>query len=161
MSDTQKRGPGRPKGTRNKPGAKAGRPRKDAMKIVGPNHHTTLPTQNAGMHHIFWSRDLFSHCFWFSVVCSCRHQFQLNISSASVIWWAVSRSLFCFHSYRQILDLIYSSESGTAVLPKSRPRQTTLTFSQGHLNIVKSTLGLRVGEFFFIVKHCIYLSHVY
>ena len=76
----------------------------------------------------------------------------------------MSRSLFCFHSYRQILDasnLIYSSESGTAVLPKSRPRQTTLTFSQGHLNIVKSTLGLRVGEFFFysqalhILKPCV------
>ena len=67
MSDTQKRGPGRPKGTRNKPGAKAGRPRKDAMKTMGPNLHDTttssLPSQNAGMHHIFEVEILFFTLF--------------------------------------------------------------------------------------------------
>ena len=53
MSNTQKRGPGRPKGTKNQPGAKAGRPRKDAVKAKGLNPHTTLPSQNAGMYDIF------------------------------------------------------------------------------------------------------------
>ena len=33
MTDLQKRGPGRPKGTKNKPGARAGRPRNDAQKV--------------------------------------------------------------------------------------------------------------------------------
>ena len=46
----------------------------------------------------------------------------------------------------EILDA--SSGLGTTVLPTNRPRQTTLTFSQGHLNIVKSTPQLRAGEFF-------------
>jgi hypothetical protein len=41
---------------------------------------------------------------------------------------------------------IYSSK--TAVLPTSRPRQTTLLFSQGHLNIVKSSPTPRLGEHF-------------
>jgi hypothetical protein len=63
MSDTQKRGPGRPKGTKNKPGAKAGRPRKHAMKTMGLNPHTTLPSQNAGMHHIFEVEVLFFSLF--------------------------------------------------------------------------------------------------
>jgi hypothetical protein len=31
MTDLQRRGPGRPKGTKNKPDAKAGRPRKDTQ----------------------------------------------------------------------------------------------------------------------------------
>ena len=53
MSNTQKRGPGRPKGMKNQPGAKAGHPRKDAVKAKGPNPHKTLPSQNAGMHDIF------------------------------------------------------------------------------------------------------------
>ena len=53
MSDTQKRGPSRPNGTKNKPGAKAGRPRKDAMTAMGPDPHTTLPSQNAGMCYIY------------------------------------------------------------------------------------------------------------
>jgi hypothetical protein len=84
MSDTQKRGPGRPKGTKNKPGAKAGRPRKDALKNTVSNPHTTLPSQNAGMRHIFEVKILFSHCFLFSFIC--RHQFQLKVSSATIIW---------------------------------------------------------------------------
>lgn len=73
MSDTQKRGPGRPKGTKNKPGAKAGRPRKDAM---GSNPRTILP-RDAGMHHtILASRDLFHrHFVGFSSICSCHRQF--------------------------------------------------------------------------------------
>ena len=35
MSDTQKHGPGRPKGTKNRPGAKAGHSCKDAVKTTG------------------------------------------------------------------------------------------------------------------------------
>jgi hypothetical protein len=56
MSGTQKRGPGRPKGTKNKPGAKAGRPRKDTVKTTDmgseSSPHKTLPTQDAGIHLI-------------------------------------------------------------------------------------------------------------
>ena len=33
MEILQNRGPGRPKGTKNKPGARAGRPRKDTQKF--------------------------------------------------------------------------------------------------------------------------------
>jgi hypothetical protein len=58
MSDIQKRGPGRPKGTKNKPGAKAGRPRKDAMKTMGSKSHT-ISAQDAGMHHILEVEILF------------------------------------------------------------------------------------------------------
>ena len=66
MSDTQKRGPGRPKGTKNKPGAKAGRPCKVAMKnmkTIGTNPQTILPSQNAGMYHIFQVDILFFTLF--------------------------------------------------------------------------------------------------
>jgi hypothetical protein len=61
MSDTQKRGPGRPKGTRNKPGAKAGRPRKDAVKTsgMGLSPHTIFPP--AGMNHFLEVRYYFFH----------------------------------------------------------------------------------------------------
>jgi hypothetical protein len=65
MSDTQKRGPGQPRGTKNKPGAKAGRPRKDAMKSMGANPHMTLPSQNAGMRYIFRVEILFFTFFAF------------------------------------------------------------------------------------------------
>ena len=34
--------PVNPKETKSKPGAKAGRPRKDALKTMGPNPHKTL-----------------------------------------------------------------------------------------------------------------------
>jgi hypothetical protein len=61
MSDTQKRGPGRPKGTKNKPGAKAGRPRKDAMKTTDSNPHTPILLQDAGMHRILKVAFLFFH----------------------------------------------------------------------------------------------------
>jgi hypothetical protein len=66
MSDTQKRGPGRPKGTKNKPGAKAGRPRKDAVKTmpVGSNPPILLQDSDAGMHRIFEElRSCFSRTF--------------------------------------------------------------------------------------------------
>jgi hypothetical protein len=56
MSGTQNRGPGRPKGTKNKPGAKAGRPRKDTVKTTGigseSSPHKTLQAQDAGIHFI-------------------------------------------------------------------------------------------------------------
>ena len=64
MSGTQKRGPGRPKGTKNKPGAKAGRPRKDAFNTMGSNPHmTNFRAQNAGMYHIFEVDILFFKLF--------------------------------------------------------------------------------------------------
>ena len=59
MSDMQKCGPGKPKGTKNRPGAKAGGPRKNPMKTMGSNPHhdtttgMTLPSQNSGMYYIF------------------------------------------------------------------------------------------------------------
>ena len=53
MFGTQKRGPGRPKGTKNKPGAKAGRPRKDTVKTSAKSSpHKTLPARDAGKHLI-------------------------------------------------------------------------------------------------------------
>jgi hypothetical protein len=64
MSETQKRGPGRPKGTKNRPGAKAGRPRKDAVKTMGSNPHTPILLQDAGMYRILEvTKFLFSRTF--------------------------------------------------------------------------------------------------
>ena len=51
MSNTQKRGPGRPKGTKNQPGAKAGRPRKDAVKAKGLNPHCITKVENSARKH--------------------------------------------------------------------------------------------------------------
>lgn len=48
-------------------------------------------------------------------------------------------------------NIIYSSK--TAVLPTSRPRQTMLSFTQGHLNIVKSRPTPRLGEHFSVKLH--------
>jgi hypothetical protein len=64
MSHIQKRGPGRPKGTKNKPGAKAGRPRKDAMKTMGSNPDPPILLQDAGMSHILEVKSLFSWTFF-------------------------------------------------------------------------------------------------
>ena len=64
MSGTQKRGPGRPKGTKNKPGAKAGHPRKDALNTMGSNPHMmNFWAQNAGMYCIFEVDILFFKLF--------------------------------------------------------------------------------------------------
>jgi hypothetical protein len=46
MTDLQKRGPGRPKGTRNKPGAKAGRPRKDIQNVQRKEGHSRTGNLN-------------------------------------------------------------------------------------------------------------------
>ena len=63
MSHIQKRGPGRPKGTKNKPGAKAGRPRKDAVKTMGSNPDSDPPIWllDAGMYRILVFMDILSN----------------------------------------------------------------------------------------------------
>lgn len=45
MTDLQKRGPGRPKRTKNKPGARAGRPRKDDLNVQQKEIHAQVSFQ--------------------------------------------------------------------------------------------------------------------